>query len=45
VDDTDTECQAAISIESHDKQVEDTIRQILNNGFDDDLRYPNTRVK
>ncbi len=28
-----------------DKQVESTVRQILNSGFDDDLRYLNTKMK
>jgi len=28
-----------------DKQVEGTVRQILNSGFDDDLRYLNTKMK
>jgi hypothetical protein len=28
-----------------DKQVESTVRQIMNSGFDDDLRYLNTKMK
>jgi len=28
-----------------DKQVESTVRQMLNSGFDDDLRYLNTKMK
>lgn len=28
-----------------DKQLEGAVRQTLNNGFDDDLRYLNTRMK
>ncbi len=28
-----------------DKQVESTVRQMLNSGFDDDFRYLNTKMK
>jgi hypothetical protein len=28
-----------------DKQLEGAVRQTLNNGFDDDMRYLNTKMK
>ncbi len=39
-----TECDMKSPV-MDDKQVESTMRQILNSGFDDDLRYLNTKMK
>ena len=39
-----TECDMKSQI-MDDKQVEATVRQIMNNGFDDDVRYLQTRMK
>ena len=39
-----TECDMKSPV-MDDKQVESTTRQILNSGFDDDLRYLNTKMK
>jgi hypothetical protein len=39
-----TECDMKSQM-MDDKQLEGAVRQFLNNGFDDDLRYLNTRMK
>jgi hypothetical protein len=39
-----TECDMKSQV-MDDKQVESTVRQMLNSGFDDDLRYLNTKMK
>jgi hypothetical protein len=39
-----TECDMKSQV-MDDKQVESTVRQILDNGFADDVRYLNTKMK
>ena len=39
-----TECDMKSQV-MDEKQLEGTVREFLNNGFDDDLRYLNTKMK